>query len=281
MGLILHCGAKPVEYEQLKEFDITPRKHTWVSTKTGKQHTLERSERWQGLQHYDFASQIITCCEALGMPVDMSESQWGVSDEGSDLFALLKFLNRCPDGKESVLAKYNKNNIIPTMGVRHSNRGRISQQITIGGDVTVCDNMVITGTFMLKKKHTSGNVNNIQSHIVDGLIKYIKELPTLHYTIEQMQSTPMADIEAANFCQKLGREKLVPWSHIGYVDKYWQNPTHDEFSDRNQWRMYNAVNTVVKRYNPHRQFEVVSKLKNVFTNTRHEAEQFQLPVTFE
>ena len=91
----------------------------------------------------------------------------------------------------------------------------------------------------------------------------------------------MADIEAANFCQKLGREKLVPWSHIGYVDKYWQNPTHDEFSDRNQWRMYNAVNTVVKRYNPHRQFEVVSKLKDVFTNTRHEAEQFQLPVTFE
>ena len=171
MGLILHCGAKPVEYEQLKEFDITPRKHTWVSNKTGNQHTLERSERWQGLQHYDFASQIIACCEALGMPVDMSESQWGVSDEGSDLFALIKFLQKFPDGTQTIIGEHTRDNLVPNMGVRHSNRGRMSQQITVGADVTVCDNMVITGTYMLRKKHTTGNANHLAALIQDGLVE--------------------------------------------------------------------------------------------------------------
>lgn len=269
MGLILHCGAKKVEYEQLKNYAIPTKDYTWTSNKTGKQHTLNRSDKWQGVQHFDFASNIVESCEALGMPVDLSESQWGVSDNGGDLFGLLKFFTRTPDGQETVIAEYNKNNIIPTMGVRHSNLGRISQQITIGGDVTVCDNMVITGTFMLKKKHTTGNVKDKVLHILEALAKYKQALPSLHTTIENLKNTGMSNTGAARFCQRLGREKLLPWSHIGFVDKLWQHPTHTEFKDQNQWRMYNAVNTVVKRYNPSRQFEVVSRLNDVFESLKY------------
>lgn len=267
MGLILHCGAKEVAYQQLKDYQVTPRNHSWVNDRTGKQHFLNRSERWAGIQHYDFAKTMVDTCLAFNMPVDMENSQWGVSEEGSDLFALLKFrewndiLN-----KPSVASKFMTNGVMPSMGLRHSNRGRFSAQGTIGGSVTVCDNLMITGTFIFKHKHTTGNVANLAESIANGTLQFIQGLPSIKQTTDHLQERSMDDKDVGNFYMQLGREKLIPWSHIGKVDKYWLHPTHDEFRrHKTAWRMYNAVNTVVKEYNPMRQFEVVGKTTKLLT----------------
>jgi hypothetical protein len=48
------------------------------------------------------------------------------------------------------------------------------------------------------------------------------------------------------------------------VDKFWEEPTHPEFAKRHDgWRLYNAFNTVAKKYNPTRQIEMVSKLNGL------------------
>lgn len=267
MGLILHCGAEEVQYDDLKRYDVTPRNHTWVNNKTGKQHTLNRSERWAGIQHYDFAKTVVDTCFAFNMPVDMENSKWGVSEEGSDLFALLKFqpwntvLN-----KPTVTSMHARNGVIPSMGLRHSNRGRFSAQGTIGGSVTVCDNLMITGSFIFKQKHTTGNVDNLGESLVSGVMQYIQGLPRLSESTEYLQNTIMNPPEVDAFYRTLGRDRIIPWSHIGKVDKYWLNPTHEEFRNGDTaWRMYNAVNTVVKEYNPVRQFEVVGKSTKLLT----------------
>ena len=266
MGLILHCGAKEVEYQQLKDYEVTPRNHSWVNSKTGKHHTLDRSNRWAGIQHFDFASSVVDTCTALNMPVDLELTKWGVSDEGSDLFALIKFqeYNHALN-KPTVPYNYAANGVVPSLGLRHSNRGRFSAQGTIGGSVTVCDNLMITGQFVFKHKHTTGNVNNLTDSICSGMLEYIKGLPALSQTVGTLQDTEMNDKAVGDFYTKLGRQKIIPWSHIGKVDKYWVNPTHVEFSNPNAWRMYNAVNTVVKEYSPLRQFEVVSKATKLLT----------------
>ena len=266
MGLILHCGAKEVEYQQLKDYAVTPQHHSWVNSKTGKHHTLDRSNRWAGIQHYDFASSVVDTCTALNMPVDLELTKWGVSDEGSDLFALIKFqeYNHALN-KPTVPYNYAANGVVPSLGLRHSNRGRFSAQGTIGGSVTVCDNLMITGQFVFKHKHTTGNVNNLTDSICSGMLEYIKGLPALSETVHTLKYTGMSDKAVGDFYTKLGRQKIIPWSHIGKVDKYWVNPTHVEFSNPNAWRMYNAVNTVVKEYSPLRQFEVVSKATKLLT----------------
>ena len=266
MGLILHCGAKEVEYQQLKDYAVTPQHHSWVNSKTGKQHTLDRSNRWAGIQHFDFASSVVDTCTALNMPVDLELTKWGVSDEGSDLFALIKFqeYNHALN-KPTVPYNYAANGVVPSLGLRHSNRGRFSAQGTIGGSVTVCDNLMITGQFVFKHKHTTGNVNNLTDSICSGMLEYIKGLPALSETVHTLKYTGMSDKAVGDFYTKLGRQKIIPWSHIGKVDKYWVNPTHEEFKHANAWRMYNAVNTVVKEYSPLRQFEVVAKTTKLLT----------------
>ena len=266
MSLILHCGAKEVEYQQLKDYQVTPRHYEWVNQKTGKEHSLLRSDRWAGIQHFDFASSVVDACTALNMPVDLETTKWGVSDEGSDLFALIKFqeYNHVLN-KPTVPYNYATNGVIPSLGLRHSNRGRFSAQGTIGGSVSVCDNLMITGTFVFKHKHTTGNVNNLTESISSGMLEYIKGLPALSQTVDTLQGLEMTDKSVGDFYTKLGRQKIIPWSHIGKVDKYWVTPTHDEFKKANAWRMYNAVNTVVKEYNPIRQFEVVAKTTKLLT----------------
>jgi len=260
MGLILHCGAKEVDYQQLKDYTVTPRNHSWVNNKTGKNHSLERSERWAGIQHYDFASSIVDTCTGLNMLVDMEATKWGVSDEGSDLFALIKFQEYNHTlNKPTVPYNYATGGVVPSLGLRHSNRGRFSAQGTIGGSVTVCDNLMITGQFVFKHKHTTGNVNNLTASIASGMLEYINGLPAIAQTVNNLQSSEMTDKAVGAFYTKLGRQKIIPWSHIGKVDKYWVTPTHEEFNRPTPWRMYNAVNTVVKEYNPLRQFEVVAK----------------------
>ncbi len=268
MGLVLHCGAEEVQYEELKKYDVTPRNHSWVNNKTGKQHFLNRSERWAGIQHFDFAKTVVDTCMGLDMPVDMAESKWGVSEEGSDLFALLKFHHAYPDGRPTTPAQYVGNGVVPSLGLRHSNRGRFSAQGTVGGSVMVCDNLMITGTFIFKQKHTTGNVKNLGESVASGVLQYMLGLPKLQDTVCEMQRTQMSEPDVANFYRDLGRNKIIPWSHIGQVDKFWLNPTHEEFNRPTKWRMYNAINTVAKQYNPNRQMHVVGKATDLLTYTQ-------------
>ena len=52
------------------------------------------------------------------------------------------------------------------------------------------------------------------------------------------------------------------------VDDYWRKPTHGVFNEGGYtgWRMYNAINTVAKKYNPNRQMDIVRKSEQLIQN---------------
>ena len=227
MSLILHCGAKPINYNELRSVPVPDRNHRWVG-KQGKTYEIKRSEQWAGLQHADFAEALEVGCHRLGMPVDLERSKWGVSDDGSDLFGLVKFKEEV-DGKPSTVAPYFTDDVVPSMGIRHS------------------------------------NVPNIERIVVDnvrvGLVDYILGLPRLTDMVEGLKASCLTDQHVSQLYLEAGRTKLLPWSHLGMVDDYWQKPTHDVFTKGGYtgWRMYNAINTVAKKYNPNRQMDIVRK----------------------
>ena len=259
MSLILHCGAKPINYDELRSIPVPDRNHKWVG-KQGKTYEINRSEQWAGLQHADFAEAVEVGCNKLGMPLDMERSKWGVSEDGSDLFGLVKF-RQSVDGKPTSVSRYFNEDVEPSMGLRHSNRGKFSAQATCGGSVMVCDNLAITGTIVIRQKHTTHNMANIVDNVRIGLVDYILGLPRLTNMVEELKSACLTDQHVSQLYLEAGRSKLLPWSHLGMIDQYWQNPTHDVFKNGGYtgWRMYNAINTVAKKYNPNRQMEIVKK----------------------
>jgi len=263
MSLSLGVNSQEVSYEHLKEFRITDRNHTWVG-KGGKTYNISRSDQWEGLQHHDFASRIVNTCAGFNMPVNMTQSRWGVSNEGSDLFASVSFLDSYM-GKETALAKYFTTDTMPCLGLRHSNRGRFSSQMTIGASAFVCDNLIITGEFLFRKKHTSNNAAELDVTIRQGLMKFLAEQNGIVDMIDNLKRITMNEYHVPRMYLNMARSNVLPWSHIGKVDKYWQEPTHSEFAQHGDsgWRMYNAINTVAKEYNPVRQIEVITKAEGL------------------
>ena len=266
MSLSLGVNSQEVTFEQLREFKVTDRSHTWVG-KGGKTYNLDRSDQWQGLQHHDFASSIVESCHGINMPVDMLKSRWGVSDEGSDLFASVSFRPSVM-GKQSSLSNYFTEDTMPCLGIRHSNRGRFSAQMTIGRSVLVCDNLMITGEYLFRKKHTSANANDLAFTIRQGLMQFLTEQQGISNSIDILKDKQLNSADVGRLYLTAGRRKLLPWSHIGKVDEYWNQPTHTEFTrdGSSGWRMYNAINTVAKDYNPVRQIELISKAESLIVD---------------
>ena len=263
MSLSLGVNSQEVTYEGLQDFKVTDRNHTWVG-KGGKTYNISRSDQWEGLQHHDFASRIVNTCAGFNMPVNMTQSRWGVSNEGSDLFASVSFLDSYM-GKETALAKYFTTDTMPCLGLRHSNRGRFSSQMTIGASAFVCDNLIITGEFLFRKKHTSNNAAELDVTIRQGLMKFLSEQNGIVDMIDNLKRITMNEYHVPRMYLNMARSNVLPWSHIGKVDKYWQEPTHSEFAQHGDsgWRMYNAINTVAKEYNPVRQIEVITKAEGL------------------
>ena len=89
-------------------------------------------------------------------------------------------------------------------------------------------------------------------------------MPTVNQLVTNLKAKYVNQATLAETYLRAARTKLMPWSHIGEVDKYWVTPTHDTFAKQeNGWRLYNAFNTVAKKYNPTCQFDVIGKLHNV------------------
>jgi len=262
MGLMLHCGAHEVKVHELRDVPVPEAVHEYIG-RSGHTKTLARTQRWRGIQHYDIVNAIDGVCQNKGMPIDLKRTRWGVSDDGGDLFGYIKFETELM-GRPTVISQYFTDEMEPTMGFRHSNLSKFAAKGTIGGNVFVCDNMAITGEIAFNIKHTSGNIHNINSVMEEGINKYLKNIPKLGEMVRNLKSITIDDRKLASAYLRAGRDKLMSWSHIGYVDKLWENPTHDAFKrSRDGWRLYNAFNTVVKRYSPARQFDIVGKLDKI------------------
>jgi len=262
MGLMLHCGAHEVKVHELRDVPVPEAVHEYIG-RSGHTKTLARTQRWRGIQHYDIVNAIDGVCQNKGMPIDLKRTRWGVSDDGGDLFGYIKFETELM-GRPTVISQYFTDEMEPTMGFRHSNLSKFAAKGTIGGNVFVCDNMAITGEIAFNIKHTSGNIHNINSVMEEGINKYLKNIPKLGEMVRNLKSITIDDRKLASAYLRAGRDKLMSWSHIGYVDKLWENPTHDAFKrSRDGWRLYNAFNTVVKRYSPARQFDIVGKLDQI------------------
>ena len=267
MGLILHCGAREVAYEELKDIAVTDRVVEWTG-KDGMVKRLERSDQWKGIQHYDMASTLVDSCNKLGMYVDQEKTKWGVTDDNSGLFGYLKFKREYRPNQfsgevyQSTINHLFNSDITPALGIRHSNRSLFSAQATIGADVTVCDNMMISGTIMFKRKHTIGV--DLESLIYGGLLTYMKQAPSIYDVVEKLKQIPMeTDAQVGGCYKRLVSNKVCTWSAISNVDKLYHNPPHEEFKEKTAWSMYNAVTEVAKSWNPTRQMESITKLADV------------------
>ena len=189
---------------------------------------------WQGIPHGALVNTLADEIRSRGW--DVTEQRFSLSKDKGDLagaFGLnIKDVN-LPEGQSL------------SLGFLTSNMMRRSLMVVVGSKVAVCNNGMATGEIVMQRKHTSGF--NLIGEIESALDQYVDKANKSSGIVAGMRETELSPTQSDEILMEAGRQRLMPWSRIGAVDKEYKNPTFAEHGRGTSWALLNAFTYTVKR----------------------------------
>lgn len=221
-----------VERKALNAIPITPRG--------------ERSDRWQGVQHGELVGLVVNQLKQRGY--DIATEKHCIARDGAMLLSGFNFKATpkniiVPDGTELSLA------------LLHSNDGGHALKLAAGLRVMICDNGVVSGEYVSRRKHTTGLY--LTDHIRHALNSYQVMAVKQNEPISRMRAVKVKRYN--DHLINMADTGVLPWSMLQHVHNERKDPQHDDFCDDSVWSFYNHVNAVVKDRvkNPETQVETL------------------------
>jgi len=213
MTLMLHAGAREIEYAALRDLETPAATPTHVP-----------------VEHYRVVDLLKSTLGMYGHEV-VAEHH-GVTPDGLRYFGLLSL--------RSAYAGYED-----TVGLRNSHDKSFPISVGFGSRVFVCDNLAFIAERTVKRRHTA----NAKLHLPGLVVEMIEPL-ALHReaqarTFERYKRTLLTDQQADHAVLNMYREGIVNLQRIPEVLKEWQEPSFEEFNERNAWRLFNATTFIL------------------------------------
>lgn len=217
------------------------------------------SDRWAGIQHGALADTVVRGVEEFGMKV--TAEKWALSKNSMGLFGgvdvtipqPVRAKYKVPELKLGTDATY-------ALGLRHTNDGRYSLTFATGARVCICENGIMTGEFVVRRKHTTGVDLDRVVHV--GIERFLQKLGELSVNefAGNLKKRELDAVKADHILMEAGRDNLLPWSHIGKVAEEYGDPTFAEFKPRTAWSLYNAFTYVAQQSGADRQMRMLAGL---------------------
>jgi len=86
--------------------------------------------------------------------------------------------------------------------------------------------------------------------------------------VEDLRNNKLRPAQADEILMEAGRNRLMPWSRIGAVDKEYRNPTFAEHGRDTSWALLNAFTHTVKRNPPIEQMNQMNRFRALLPNAR-------------
>ena len=220
---------------------------------------FERPERagslWQGVPHQTLANRVVESLEKRG--AEVIKEKWSVDKSGYQLVGGV--LLNLPHVDKIEGQNY-------ALGLQHSNDTKRAIKLSCGSEVMACNNGVLTGSFILTRRHTTGV--NLEEEVEKGADRFFEEAMNVKQVIDDIKAVKITTRRKDHILMNAGRDGLLPWSHLGYVDKEYINPTTACFKEwkNSGWGLYNAFNEVIKRSSPMRQLESLNGFRELVLN---------------
>ncbi|MFZ2657879.1 MAG: DUF932 domain-containing protein [Victivallales bacterium] len=215
-GLVLHCGAREVNRQQL-----------------GLIETPKGTHSWKPVPHSEVAELITGRAKDNGL--EIVEEKYGVTEDNNKMFGFLKFQK---DGNP----EYSK-----CLGFRNSSDRSIALGFSAGCVVLVCDNLAFSGEVIMKKKHTR---NLVASDFVNRIFDTLDtRYENLDISIERLKDDKIGLDEARITICRAAEINAINSSDIIPILKEFQNPRHQEFKDPTRWSLMNSFTEIAgKKY---------------------------------
>ena len=271
LGLMLHCGAKEIEREAIKDLPTpeaieTPRKNGGMTV-------------WQPIEH-EFLVRY-TEQSLLNQGFSVVNRQFGVTPNGARFFGLMEIEGNNIDGNGN--AKGYKR----LLGLRNSLDKSFAAGLAAGAKVMVCDNLSFSGDVSAQHRHTKNTLTKLPGLITEAVSK-ISE--AFKFQDQRIDAYKAHELDCSTLHEKvvnLAREGCLAPNHIVSVCDEYLKPTHEHETDSKVWNLFNAVTQTLKRVPPqemcvrtqklHKELDAVCGVKwvDVTAHDRYRAERGQ------
>lgn len=221
-GMLLHCGAKRVNREQL--FAVpTPR----------------GTQTWFPLSHRTILGEIETQLKATGFSV--TEEAHALSHDGARYFGVLSV----------TVPSRAKSDFGWVVGLRNSHDQTYPAGLVAGTRVFVCDNLAFSGEVRISRKHTKFAYRDLRHLTARAIGQLGDRFRSLDQRVEAYRAEPVAEWLAHDLTIRAVDCGAIVTSEIPDVLREWREPSHEAFQPRNAWSLFNAFTEAHKAVNPH------------------------------
>lgn len=212
--------------------------------------TPEPTKTWRPVAHADIPDMIAKAILAAGWhftgtddPV-RPEFQLSVTENGTKMFGITKIgIPGLLEGEEFGLA----------LGFRNSHDKSIAFQLVIGTDVFVCDNMMFSGGFKVRREHT---INISVSEVIEGTFREIPSATEkLGGWFGGLRQLPMGSDEGVSFLARAVEVKALPIGDFMNARSIFLGSFKSEERTQIQhggtmWSVYQAITAQWKKHSP-------------------------------
>ena len=223
LNLMLHCGANAVTRNDLLN----------AETPTG-------TRTHQPIPHSVLLDQVTDKLRYHGYHI-LNEAH-GMTHDGNRWFGMMQLSTSADD--HSIV-----------VGLRNSHDKRFPAGIAAGSGVFVCDNLAFSGEIKVARKHT-GNILRDLPHVVGkATAKLADYFQSQEQQFEAYKAHRLTDDRARSLIVEAVKTNVIGCTHLPAVLSEYENPSHDEFSRPNVWRLFNAVTEVAKTWSHENSFK--------------------------
>lgn len=168
-----------------------------------------------------------------GSGLEITDAAYGLSHEDHRFFAVLQ-VRGVGSGFSRVI------------GLRNSTDKRLPAGLCAGIRVTVCSNLVFSGTIQINRKHTANIRQDLPGLVMGALSQVEQEWRSLENRVHAYKQKRVSERMAHHLLIRGLDEGVYSSSRIPVVLEEWRNPSHGEFRPRTLWSFHNACTEHLK-----------------------------------
>ena len=217
-GLILHCGANKVEWQQV--LDVP---------------TPEPTKTWFPIKHTTLFERVQESLTALNLRI--VEQAHALTREGMRYFGLLRVENCRPTSGDFGYV----------VGLRNSHDMSFTASIAVGSNVFVCDNLAFSGEITIARKHTRFIEQDLPRLTGNAIGLLNQKWSVMEDRYNAYKATEMTDTQVHDTLIRALDVEASTIKQLPTVLQEWRTPRHPEFAvQRNAWRLFNAFTEAAK-----------------------------------
>jgi Domain of unknown function (DUF932) len=208
MTLMLHSGATPVSYEQLRTIALPAATDTHIP-----------------VPHHEIVELVRYTLGFFGH--EITEEAHAITPDGSRYFGLMSLKSPYGDYTDA-------------LGLRNSHDKSFPIGIAFGSRVFVCDNLALIGDHVIRRKHTQKAKRELPGLVTEIVQPLQEQRIAQNQKLLTYQGTPLNDAQADHAIMMMYRKDIIGVQRIGEVLNQWERPSHD-WGDKTAWRLFNAA----------------------------------------